>query len=85
MNPANPKVALEHRLGRRAGFADRSGPKGKTFGDLHSLLGTPREQRATEVAMALTETPVNEPGISPCSWRPTRATHLRPATPPLGP
>jgi CubicO group peptidase (beta-lactamase class C family) len=62
MNPAYKKVTLEQLLAQRSGFTDDSWPQGKTFQDVHSLPGTPREQRATYVAMILAETPRNEPG-----------------------
>jgi len=62
MNPAYRKVTLEQLLGHRAGFSDESWPKGKDFGDMYKLPGTPREQRAAYVGMVLTEPPVSEPG-----------------------
>jgi len=62
MNPAYRKVTLEQMLAHRAGFTDESWPQGKTFSDMHSLPGTPREQRAAYVAMVLSEPPVAEPG-----------------------
>jgi len=62
MNPAYRKVTLEQMLAHRAGFSDESWPKGKTFGDMHRVPGTPREQRAVYVAMILSEPPANEPG-----------------------
>lgn len=62
MNPAYRKVTLEQMLAHRAGFTDASWPAGKTFSDVHSLPGTPREQRTAYVAMILSEPPVNEPG-----------------------
>jgi CubicO group peptidase (beta-lactamase class C family) len=62
MNPAYRKVTLETLLAHRAGFSDDSWPKGKDFGDVHSLPGTPREQRAEYVAMVLSEPPASEPG-----------------------
>jgi CubicO group peptidase (beta-lactamase class C family) len=62
MNPAYKKVTLEQLLAQRSGFTDDSWPQGKTFQDMHSLPGTPREQRATYIAMILAEPPRNEPG-----------------------
>jgi CubicO group peptidase (beta-lactamase class C family) len=62
MNPAYRKVTLEQLLAHRSGFDDDSWPKGKTFQDVHNLLGTPREQRAAYIAMILAEPPRNEPG-----------------------
>ena len=62
MNPAYRKVTLEQLLAHRSGFTDESWPAGKTFGDMHSLPGSPREQRAAYVAMVLSEAPVSEPG-----------------------
>jgi len=62
MNPAYRKVTLEQLLGHRAGFSDESWPKGKDFGDMYKLPGTPREQRVAYVGMVLTEPPVSEPG-----------------------
>jgi CubicO group peptidase (beta-lactamase class C family) len=62
MNPAYRKVTLDQLLSHRAGFTDASWPAGKTFSDVHSLPGTPREQRAAYIAMILSEPPVNEPG-----------------------
>jgi CubicO group peptidase (beta-lactamase class C family) len=62
MNAAYRKVTLEQMLAHRAGFTDESWPKGKTFGDMYNLPGTPREQRAAYVAMILSEPPVNAPG-----------------------
>ena len=62
MNPTHRKVTLGQLLSHRAGFTDDSWPKGKTFGDMYALPGTPREQRAAYVAMVLTEPPAAEPG-----------------------
>jgi CubicO group peptidase (beta-lactamase class C family) len=62
MNPAYRKVTIEQMLSHRAGFTDDSWPKGKTFGDMYALPGTPRDQRAAYVAMVLSEPPVAEPG-----------------------
>jgi CubicO group peptidase (beta-lactamase class C family) len=62
MNPAYRKVMLEQLLSHRAGFTDASWPKGKDFGDMYKLPGTPREQRAAYVAVVLSEPPVSEPG-----------------------
>jgi CubicO group peptidase (beta-lactamase class C family) len=62
MNPAYKKVTLEQLLAHRAGFSDDSWPRGKDFGDMHNLPGTPREQRETYVSMVLSEAPVSEPG-----------------------
>lgn len=62
MNPAYRKVTLEQLLAHRAGFSDESWPKGMTFAEVHSIPGTPREQRATYVAMVLSEPPDYVPG-----------------------
>ena len=62
MNPAYRRVTLEQMLAHRAGFTEDSWPKGMTFSDVHSLAGTPREQRAAYLAMVLSEAPANEPG-----------------------
>jgi len=62
MNPAYRKVTLEQLMAHRAGFTDESWPKGMTFAEVHTIPGTPREQRATYVAMVLSEPPDYPPG-----------------------
>ena len=62
MYPAYRKLTVEQLLSQRTGFTDESWAKGKSFDDMYRLPGSPREQRASYVAMILTEPPVNEPG-----------------------
>jgi len=62
MNPSYRNVTLEQLLTHRSGFTDDSWPKGKTFLEVHNLPGTPREQRASYIAMILTEPPRDAPG-----------------------
>lgn len=62
MNSAYRRITLEQLLAHRAGFAEASWPRGKSFYDMHGLPGTPREQREAYVAMVLREAPVCEPG-----------------------
>ncbi|HLV85466.1 MAG TPA: serine hydrolase domain-containing protein [Candidatus Sulfotelmatobacter sp.] len=62
MNPAYRKVTIEQMLAHRAGFTEDSWPKGMTFAEVHTIPGTPREQRAAYVAMVLREVPAYTPG-----------------------
>jgi CubicO group peptidase (beta-lactamase class C family) len=67
MNPAYRKVTLEQLLAHRAGFTVESWPKGMNFAEVHTIPGTPRQQRATYVAMILKEPPDYTPAASSCT------------------
>jgi CubicO group peptidase (beta-lactamase class C family) len=57
MNPAYRSVRLDQLLAHRAAFTDASMPIGETLPDMHSLPGSPREQRWQYAKMILKEPP----------------------------
>jgi CubicO group peptidase (beta-lactamase class C family) len=62
MDHAYTAVTLEQLLAHRAGFSAESWPLGETFQSMHSLNGSPREQRWSYARTILRETPTVHPG-----------------------
>ena len=62
MLPVYRNVTIEELLAHRSGFSGDSIPPGQTFLSLHSLSGSPMEQRIAYAKMILAEPPINTPG-----------------------
>ncbi|MFW6171043.1 MAG: serine hydrolase domain-containing protein [Planctomycetota bacterium] len=55
-------LTLEHLLSHHTGLPEKSWPPGKTFHDMHSLEGDPRQQRRSYVELILQQEPLAAPG-----------------------
>jgi len=64
MHPDYRNVTLKHLLAHRAGLppSEKTWPKGKSFMDMHNLLGSPMQQRLAYAEMILGQEPITKPG-----------------------
>lgn len=62
MHPSYRGATVRHLMDHRSGLPSNSWAPGTTFMDMHTLPGSPREQRAAYVGLMLKQEPVGAPG-----------------------